>query len=298
MKKWHIVLLIIVLIWLLSFTISQITKESKNIISKDRIAIIPIEGVISTISQNFPTPTKSSQTILENLKSANEDSGIKAIILEINSPGGTVIASKEIADYIGLINKPVISVIREVGASGAYWIAASSDSIIADPLSITGSIGVTSSYIEINGVLEKFDAKYQELTAGENKELGNPLKELTDEERAILEKKLEIIHEFFLEKIQETRTITDLKRVETGEFFLGVEAKELGLIDKFGNLDTAVEEAKQQANIKDAELFRYEERRGLFNIFGSASTELGYAIGRGIGAEVVNQEKNSVNIRL
>ena len=297
MKRWHLLLIIIAVILVLVLAITQIVKSSNSLISNNEIAVIPIEGVLSSFQPSFPTmQTKDSQDIINSLEKASKNKNIKAIILEINSPGGTVIASKEVAEYVESIDKPVISVIREVGASGAYWIASSSDLIIADELSITGSIGVTSSYLEFSGLLNKYNIDYNELTAGELKELGSPLKELTNEERLILQKKLDKIHEVFLNQVKTKRKITDIDRIKTGEFFLGIEAKELGLVDKLGNMNLAVEEAKKLANIKEAKLIVYEEKTSLFSLFNTAASEASFHIGRGIGTELKTSKEYSINV--
>src|SRR3989344_8111492 len=214
MKRWHLLLIIIAVILVLVLAITQIVKSSNNLISNNEIAVIPIEGVLSSFQPSFPTmQTKDSQDIINSLEKASKNKNIKAIILEINSPGGTVIASKEVAEYVESIDKPVISVIREVGASGAYWIASSSDLIIADELSITGSIGVTSSYLEFSGLLNKYNIDYNQLTGGEYKDLGSSFKELEQNERNILQGKIDMIHEFFINDVKENRKLTDTKRI-------------------------------------------------------------------------------------
>ena len=292
-RRWHILIIAIVLIWLLTFSVSKIITSSQ-ILAEDEIAIINIEGELSTLQQypfSLQPPTSS---VINNLDKASKNNNIKAIILVINSPGGTVIASKEIADFIAGIDKPVISVIREIGTSGAYWIASSSDLIIADELSITGSIGVTSSYLEFSGLMDKLGVNYEQLSVGEYKELGNPFQQLTLEEKAILDSKLQLIHAAFLKKIQEKRTIKNIEKVKTGEFFLGSEALELGLVDKLGNLDTAVQEAKALAGIKEARLVIMEEQKDTLSLLSLFSSQSSYFIGRGIGAELKQPSFSSV----
>jgi len=287
LKRWHVILLAVALIWLLTFSITQIAKSKDGLLPQDEIAIINIEGELSTLQQYpFGLQAHSTQAILENLKEAKESNNIKAVILVINSPGGTVIASKEIAEAVETLDKPIIAVIREIGTSGAYWVAASADKIIADELSITGSIGVTSSYLEFSGLMEKYGVSYEQLSVGKYKELGSPFKPLTEEERSLLDKKITTIHNIFLNRIQEKRELKDIERIKTGEFFLGIEAFDLGLIDQFGNLQTAIEEAKKLANIPDAKIRTLERKQDLFNLLSQFSSEASYNIGRGIGAEL------------
>ncbi|HLC62968.1 MAG TPA: signal peptide peptidase SppA [Candidatus Nanoarchaeia archaeon] len=282
-RRWHVAVLVILLIASLIFSTSQIIKSS---IQQDEIAIIKIEGEISNIQSQLSFQQHSTKSILENLDKANKNKNVKAIILVINSPGGTVLASKEIADYLSTIQKPKIAVIRDIGTSGAYWIASSSDEIIADKLSITGSIGVTSSYLEFSGLLDKLGIQYEQISVGQYKELGNPYQQLTQEEKSILDKKLSIIHEEFLKEIQKKRKLKNIERIKTGEFFLGSEALELGLIDKLGNLQTAIDDAKSIANIEDPKIVQYEEKKDLFNLLSQFSSQSSYFIGRGIAAEL------------
>jgi len=230
------------------------------------------------------------------LKKAKDDNSIKAVVLEINSPGGTVIASRELANAVKNLGKPNVAVIREVGASGAYWIASSSNKIIADELSITGSIGVISSYLQFSGLMEKYGITYERLTAGEYKDLGTPYKELTRDERNLLQVKLDKIQEIFINEVKKNRNITDAKRISTGEFFLGIEAKELGLIDKFGNRETAIEEAKKLANLKSPKIVEFKEKRSLFDLLGKLSASNFYYMGKGIGVELVKSESPSLEI--
>jgi len=294
MKKWQYVLIVLIGIWAFGFLVSSIVNSNDNKVLQDQVLVVPIKGVISSSSSSslFESSGLNLDSTLKSLKKAKEDNTIKAVVLEINSPGGTVIASRELANAVKNLDKPTVAVIREVGASGAYWVASSADVIIADELSITGSIGVISSYVQFSKIMEEYGITYERLTAGSYKDLGSPYKELTQNERNILQSKLNIIQGVFINEVKENRQITDLNRVSTGEFFLGVEAKELGLIDKFGDRDTAIEEAKTLANLKDPRIIEFKEKTSLFNIFSLISKESFYYLGRGIGSEIKLKEDN------
>jgi len=294
MKKWQYVLIVLIGIWAFGFLVSSIVNSNDNKVLQDQVLVVPIKGVISSSSSSslFESSGLNLDSTLKSLKKAKEDNTIKAVVLEINSPGGTVIASRELANAVKNLDKPTVAVIREVGASGAYWVASSADVIIADELSITGSIGVISSYLQFSKIMEEYGITYERLTAGSYKDLGSPYKELTQNERNILQSKLNIIQGVFINEVKENRQITDLNRVSTGEFFLGVEAKELGLIDKFGDRDTAIEEAKTLANLKDPRIIEFKEKTSLFNIFSLISKESFYYLGRGIGSEIKLKEDN------
>jgi len=272
-----IAILIIIVLFLFSFGSSFILK---NVDLQDQIAIIPISGALvmgngdGIISQ----PHMSSDTLVEYIESADANKNVKAIILEINSPGGTALASKEVAHAVKRVNKPVIALIREVGASGAYWVASSSDVIVADEVSITGSIGVIGSYLEFSGLMELYGVDYERLVGGKYKDMGSSYKDLTPEERTLLQKKINLIHELFIQEVKTNRNIPEGEWRE-GLFYLGSEAKELGLIDVLGGRDKAISIAKERAGIKDAELVVLRQEVPLIDRLRSLATHIGYGMG-------------------
>jgi len=146
------------------------------------VALIPISGVIMTEESGsyFSSEIASSSEIVKSLHEAEESSQIKAIVLEINSPGGSAVASDEIGSAVkkAKLKKPVVAVIRDAGASGGYWVASAADYIVANRMSITGSIGVLSSYLEFSGLMEQYGVTYEKLTAGKYKDMGNPFEKL------------------------------------------------------------------------------------------------------------------------
>ena len=162
-NKIKTIIIVIVLLWLVAYFSAKLINSSlKENIVNDGIAVINIDGEItSNDNLGFFESGVSSNKIIADLERANKNNGIKAVILEINSPGGVVVGSREIVKEVKGMNKPVIALIRDVGASGAYWIASASEWIIADEMSITGSIGVYSSYLEFSGLLEKYNISYQ-----------------------------------------------------------------------------------------------------------------------------------------
>ena len=143
--------------------------------------------------------------------------------------------------------------------------------------------------------LEEHNVNYQELTAGKYKELGNPFKELTLEEEAIMKDKLVKIQDIFIREIQSKRKLNNLEDIRTGKFYLGFEAKELGLVDELGNKETAVKKAKELAGIDHAELTRYESKKTFFDLFSALSSNSFYSMGKGIGEELkVDTDKSPI----
>ncbi len=290
-NRFIFIIVVIVILFVIGISIVQLSKNVERV-ANDEIAVIQIRGVISFGDAGilFQGKTANAQAILDNIEKAKAKN-VKAVVFEINSPGGTVVASKEVAESIRRLNKPKVAFIREVGASGAYWIAASADKIVADDLSITGSIGVISSYLEFYNFLKEHGVEYNRLVAGKYKDIGSPLKELTEEERKLLQKKLDIVQEYFVDYIKERRNLSneEVNKIETGEFFLGKEARELHLIDYSGNKEFAIQLAKDLANVKEAKVTELKEKRSLLDLFSGYSSEVFYYMGRGIGAELANK---------
>ena len=286
-KKILIAVLILIGLFVLSYASSKLININD---ARDKIAVIPITGVITIDGGGigFESQGASSTDIVQFIQEANKNPNVKGIILEINSPGGSAVASKEIADAVKNSKKPVVSWIREVGASGAYWISSSSKLIAADPLSITGSIGVTGSYLEFSDLFEKYGVTYERLVSGKYKDTGSPYKELTEEEKRLLQDKINQIHSVFVDEVASNRKLNrnQVEKLATGEFYLGKEAYDLGLVDYLGGKDLALNLTKQLAGIKEAELIRYERKRGIFDIVGGLSAKNFYYMGKGIGSEI------------
>lgn len=267
---------------------------------QDKIALIPLEGTIG-FSDGLSNIGVFPEDVISNIKDANEDSSIKAIILEINSPGGTVVASEEIAKAVKSSKKPVVALIREVGASGAYWIASASDKIVASEMSVTGSIGVISSYVEFSKLMEKYGITYNSLKAGELKDIGSPYKELTLEERKVLQDIINKIYDHFILQISINRNLSESKvrELATGMVYLGNDAKNLGLIDEIGDKNKAIEIAKNLASIKKAKLVTYERTESLIDILNKLSSNIFFNVGKGIGSEMFSLSlENKLNFKV
>jgi len=251
------------------------------------VALIPIEGAITgNGAKSFTASSISSKEIVSFIEDADEDPRVQVLLLEINSPGGSAVASDEIATAVKKAQKPVVAYIREAGASGAYWIASAADHVIANRMSITGSIGVLSSYLEFSGLMEKYGVGYEQLTAGERKDLGTPYKKLSDQERKILQQKLDKIHSFFIEEVAANRhlEVSTVQKIATGEFFLGVEALELGLVDQLGGKEEAEIFIQENFGLQKIDYVRYEHEIGFFELLGGVVSTFFFNVGEGIGS--------------
>jgi protease-4 len=210
-------------------------------------AIIRIIGPITGDADGsvFAEGSASSTEIVDELRRARDDDSITAVILEINSPGGSAVASDEIGQAVKdvrAMNKTVVAWIRESGASGAYWIASGSDHIVANRMSITGSIGVIGSYMEFDEFLDDWNVSYNRLVAGDRKDIGDPFRDLSDADQAFIQHKLNRIHQYFIAEVAENRNMSasDVAKLATGEFMLGIEAYDAGLVDELGGEAEAI----------------------------------------------------------
>jgi len=241
---------------------------SSSNINTGNVALIPISGEITVgDSGSLSSDFVSSDTIIKLIDEADLNPNVKAIIFEINSPGGSPVASDEIGSRIKKLNKTTIAVIREIGTSGAYWIASSTDRIFANRMSITGSIGVTGSYLDFSGLLERYNVTYQNLVSGKYKDIGSPYKELTPDEKKIMQDLINKLDGYFIDEVSQNRNISRenvQKLADTAMFYLGQDAKNLGLIDELGNRDDAVNYLEAKLNTK-VFLIKYEEKKSFWN---------------------------------
>lgn len=218
-----------------------------------KAALIPITGEIG-----FGSLEASPEYLEENIKRTEKDNNVKAVVFLINSPGGSAVASREIARMIAAIEKPTVCWLGDIAASGAYWLATSCSAIVADELTVTGSIGVTASYLEFSGLLEKYGIEYRQLTSGKHKDIASPYRDLTKEEEEIMRSFIDGVYRAFAESVSRGRNVSEeaLSSLE-GRIVLGKEAKELGLVDVLGGREEVLGVIKEKTK-EDVELVSYK----------------------------------------
>lgn len=292
MGKWRFAVLFVLGLFLLSLLSSLFFTNSQSL--GGNVVLISLSGPIMTEQSSeglFSSGGASSSDIVDNIKDAEKDPTIKAVVFEINSPGGGAVASQEIVQAIKALDKPSVSVIRTMGASGAYWVASATDKIYVNPLSLVGSIGVTSSYVEIAKLLEQYNMTYQRLVSGKYKDMGSPLRELRDDEKEILFNQLLRVHDYFVTDVATNRHLSKAAVAElaTGQVFLGEDAISLGLVDEIGSLDTAEEFLEQQLNTT-IKFRKVSARRSFSDLLGVNA--FAFSFGRGVGSWLTQQNQD------
>lgn len=213
--------------------------------SGDRIALIRVEGVIM-----------DSQQTVTDLRRYSENPAVKAIVLRIDSPGGGVVPSQEIYDEVKRVraknNKTVIASMGSVAASGGYYIAAATDRIVANPGTLTGSIGVIMETANVEGLLQKIGVEGVVIKSGKYKDVGSPLRKMSEEERALLQSVMDDVHQQFIEAVAEGRELelAVAQALSDGRIFTGRQAKEAKLVDELGDLEDAIQLAADTAGIE------------------------------------------------
>jgi protease-4 len=207
------------------------------------------------------------------------------LLLRVNSPGGTVSASEtlhhEVSMWKAKTGRPVVAYFDGIAASGGYYVAMASDEVIAHPTAITGSIGVIMSGINLSGLMERFGIEDQSFTSGRFKDSGSPLREMRPDERAHFEGIVDDLHARFREVVAQGRPGLDSARVDEladGRVFTARQAAELGLVDRIGHLDQAVEALEQRLGVTESQLIVYqrpgEYRDNVYTKSGGGTVQL------------------------
>lgn len=220
----------------------------------NKIGVVPINGII-----------RDADTIIEQMIAFRNDRQIKAIILRIDSPGGGVGPSQEIYSETRRTSrtKKVVASLGSVAASGGYYVASAADSIVANPGTLTGSIGVLMEFVRVEELLKKIGVEMQVIKSGEFKDIGSPNRKMTHKEKEMLLTLLEDIRNQFVTAVSQGRNMPEEAVLELadGRIFSGRQAKDLGLVDSLGNFRDAVSVAKRLAHIKGEVRLVYPQKR-------------------------------------
>jgi protease IV len=249
-----------------------------------KVLLLDLSGVISSQDKDgfIPQPNLLA-TFKEELTKASKDEKIKAVVVRINSPGGTVNASDilyhELKTFKANKKIPVIVSMMDVAASGGYYLAMASDAILVHPSTVTGSIGVIMLTVNAKGLLEKVGVEASAITSGPRKDMGSPFRTMTADEKAIFQGVIDSFYDRFLAVVKEGRpnlSADQIKKLADGRIYSGDQAKAAGLVDEVGYLDDAIELAKKNAALTEARIVTYrrhgEYQNNIYSrLFGTSS---------------------------
>ena len=251
----------------------RVSAQSLGLNKGQRIAILYAVGMISTGQSPDGAQVVGSETMVEALRKIRADKSIKAVVIRIDSPGGSAIASDVIWREVMLTRaeKPVIASMSDVAASGGYYIAMPAHQIVAQPATLTGSIGVVMIKFAIGGTLQKLGINMEGVTAGKYADLYSPARPFSPDERAKVQEHMQATYDAFVEKAAAGRQTTPerIDAIAQGRVWTGQQAKDLGLVDELGGLQHALSLAKARAQIDpkdEVEIVTYPQKKSFYEL--------------------------------
>lgn len=243
--------------------------------SKNRVAVIELTGVM-TSSHDVGNRAVSARKVIKQLQKYRDDDSVKAVVLRLDTPGGTVVAAQEIhAELVRLRTGPGKKIVVSMGdlaASGGYYVACAADRVFASPGTLTGSIGVIMQFPDYQGLFGKIGLGTNTIKSGEFKDVGNGARAMTDRDRKLLQSLVDDVYAQFVEAVAAGRRMSpeQVRPLADGRVFSGRQAKQLGLVDELGDLDAAIAAAGKLAGIEGTpEIIRETPRRGLWELLDS-----------------------------
>ncbi|GAB6273577.1 MAG: hypothetical protein STSR0004_04400 [Peptococcaceae bacterium] len=251
-----LILAVIIIFLIVTVVIIKPRQESRPVSRGGAVAVVNIEGIIVSgqSSAGLFGASSSAEYIAGLLKKAARDENIKAVVLRLNSPGGSAAGAQEIAREVDLLRqkkKKVIASMGDVAASGAYWIAARADKIVANPGTMTGSIGVIIQTQDLRGLYSKLGVGSQTFKSGPHKDMGSATREITPEEKVIFQGLVDNVYQQFIQAVAEGRKMKPdrVRKIADGRMFTGQQAREKGLVDELGGFNDALNLAGRMSGL-------------------------------------------------
>ncbi len=277
MKKKRAIIIGVSIVLLVAILVVVLVLVVPSRPSAGKIAVISLSGTITTEGSSlFSGSTITPELVRDYLARVEKDKAVKAIVFRIESPGGEIAPSQEILWEIERIKetKPIVVSMGGTAASGGYYISTKADKIVALPTTMTGSIGVISQVMNVEGLLEKLGIEVETFKGGKYKDMYSGFREMTPEEEEIMQGMIDEYYEQFIDVVAEGRGLgkEEVRDLATGQIYTGTAAKELGLVDALGGLDTATELAMELAGIEAARVEYYQPARiTLLSLLGFAN---------------------------
>ncbi|MDR1701977.1 MAG: signal peptide peptidase SppA [Sporomusaceae bacterium] len=256
-KKLVVAGIAILVVLSLAFLLFGNSQKSGSDFAANKIALVHIDGVIvgGRGEGSLLGETGGTDAIIKQIRNARDDASVQAVVIRINSPGGSAPASQEVGEEVLKLKssgKPVVISMADMAASGGYWIAACGDKIYANPSTLTGSIGVYVPYANLEELYGKIGFREEKIKSGPHKDMLSPERAMSSEERAIVQSLVDDIYSQFLDVVASGRNLDyeQVKKLADGRIYTGRQAKEAGLVDELGNMYDAIDDAAKMAGIK------------------------------------------------
>lgn len=239
------------------------------------VAVLDVVGPIASgSSPPFETrPVTASGDLVPLIRRAARNPDVTALMLRLNSPGGSVVGSDEIYHALRETQKPVVAFLQEVAASGAYYVGMAAEHIVANPNSLTGSIGVIGQFPNAEALMEKIGVQVTTIKSGASKDIGNPFRAMSDDEQAIFQDIVDETYGRFVDIVSRGRNLPteQVRELADGRIYTGQKALELGLVDALGYQQDALDVAARLGNIDgEPRVLHYRRRGGFLDLIGGA----------------------------
>jgi len=258
MKKKVVMLSVVMAIMLVLCTMPLACTGVGN-----KVAVISLSGPIQYGSSGllFGGIVISPKLVRSQLERAKKDISVKAVVIQVESPGGNVAACQEILNELEQVEKPIVVSFGDMAASGGYFISAKADKIVALPGTLTGSIGVIAEIPNLKGLFDKLGIEMEVFTGGEHKDMYAGVRELTPEEKVIMQDMTDQLYDQFVQVVVEGRGLSEstVRKLATGQLYTGEQAKALGLVDELGGLSKAIDVAASLAGIEKPQVEYYKK---------------------------------------
>ena len=298
MYKKSVIILISLLILASLAGLAFQSGGSKKPSQSAKIAIIYVEGVITggRGQSNVFGEQGGTDQVIKQLHEARDDESVKAVVLRINSPGGSAAASQEVGEEIKKLRakgKVVVTSMADVAASGGYWLAACTDKIYANSTTMTGSIGVYVPYANWEELYKKVGIYQEKIKSGPHKDILSPERAMTSEERVIIQVMVDDIYNQFVIVVAEGRHMDEgqVRKLADGRIYTGNQAKQLGLVDELGNMYDAIDGAAELAGIAGKPEIKEYGKQSPWNMLFGVSGQTGSLLEK----VILNQAKNALN---
>ncbi len=264
-----LIVISVIIVILLPFLSDTDIRRDPSRAEEDRIVVITLAGTIQEGQAGlFGIGGISPHFVYNQLEQASADDMIKGVVLRVESPGGSIAASQEIAYMVRDFDKPIVISMADMAVSGGYYISAYAQGIVAQPGTMTGSIGVISTFIDLEGLYEKLGIEVEIIKSGEHKDMFS--RSLTEEEKEKMQYFSDEAYNQFISDVAKGRNmaIEEVREMATGEIYLGSQAKDLGLVDRLGGTDTAIEFLAELNNLENPVRYEFPPPSIFTQLFG------------------------------